>query len=141
MAEFLYKKTFSSYLVVEVFLLANQLGTQDQHLLLADLQLLTGSIELVEEHLVSGRTRCPGPRGRVAKQALPHLCQVVSQLLVLRLQLLTLRGKTVQRDTGSSKNRLIEMSKWNMSAHVVRDFPVPYLPSGIHTPALLHEPF
>ncbi|PWA18858.1 hypothetical protein CCH79_00004840 [Gambusia affinis] len=86
---------FHPHLVVHGLLLADQLGPQDQHLLLADLQLLTGSVELIQEHLVSRRARRAGARGRTAQQALPHLGQVVPQLLVLRLQLLTLRGERI----------------------------------------------
>lgn len=72
-----------SYLVVHGFLLADQLGAQDQHLLLADVQLLTGSVELLQEHLVSWGTRGPRTCSCVTQQALPHLCQVMLQLLVL----------------------------------------------------------
>lgn len=77
-------------------LLADQLRTQDQHLLLADLQFLTGSVQLIQKHLVSWRAWGPGTCSSFAKQTSPHICQVVSQLLVLRLELLTLRGSTVQ---------------------------------------------
>lgn len=71
------------YLVLHGFLLADQLGAQDQHLLLADLQLLAGGVELIQEHLVSWRAWCPGACRCVTQKALPHLCQVVFQLLVL----------------------------------------------------------
>lgn len=78
------------YLVVHGFLLADQLGAQDQHLLLADVQLLAGGVELLQEHLVSWGARGPGACSCVTQQALPHLRQVMFQLLVLGLQLLTL---------------------------------------------------
>lgn len=81
------------YLVVHGFLLADQLGAQDQNLLLADVQLLTGGVELVQEHLVSRGARGPRVCSCITQQALPHLCQIVFQLLVLRLQLLTLRSE------------------------------------------------
>ena len=48
------------YLVMCGLLLADQLGAQDQHLLLADVQLLGGGVELIQQHLV-GRGS-PGPR-------------------------------------------------------------------------------
>lgn len=77
--------------MVHGFLLADQLGAQDQHLLLTDVQLLTGGVKLLQEHLV-GRRAWGGRVCRcVTQQALPHLGQVVFQLLVLRFQLLTLR--------------------------------------------------
>lgn len=85
------------YLVLHGFLLANQLGAQDQHLLLADVQLLTGGVELIQEHLVGWGAWSPSACSRITQQALPHLCQVVFQLLVLRLQLLTLRGERHER--------------------------------------------
>lgn len=71
------------YLVVHGFLLADQLGAQDQHLLLTDLQLLTGGVELLQDHLVSWGARGPGACSWVPQQALPHLRQVMLQLLVL----------------------------------------------------------
>ena len=73
------------YLVMRGLLLADQLGAQDQHLLLADVQLLGGGVELIQQHLVGRGARGPGPRGLVTQEALPHLRQVVLQLLVLRL--------------------------------------------------------
>lgn len=87
---------FGLYLVVHGFFLADQLGSQDQHLLFADLQFLTGGVQLVQEHLVSRRTRRPGTCGCITQQAFPHLCQVMLQLLVFRLQLLTLQDDKVQ---------------------------------------------
>lgn len=83
------------YLVVHGFLLADQLGAQDQHLLLTDLELLTGGVELLQNHLVGRGARGPGARSCVTHQALPDLLQVMSQLLVLGLQLLTLRSKKI----------------------------------------------
>lgn len=80
------------YLVVHSFLLADQLGAQDQHLLLADVQLLAGGVQLLQEHLVRGRARRCRAGRPVPQQALPHLSQVVLQLLVLRFQLLPLPG-------------------------------------------------
>lgn len=71
------------YLVVHGFLLADQLRAQDQHLLLADIQFLTGGVQLLQEHLVSRRARGPGACSCVTQQALPHLHQVMFQLLVL----------------------------------------------------------
>lgn len=71
------------YLVLHGFLLADQLGAQDQHLLLTDVQLLTGGGELLQEDLVSGGARGSGAGGRVTQKALPHLRQVMFQLLVL----------------------------------------------------------
>lgn len=79
------------YLVVHGFLLADQLRAQDQHLLLAHVQLLAGGVELLQEHLVRRRARRRRAGGAVAQQALPHLGQVVLQLLVLRFQLLALQ--------------------------------------------------
>ena len=84
------------YLVVHCFLLADQLGAQDQHLLLADLQLLTGGVELVQQYLVSRGARGPSACSCITQQALPHLCQVMFQLLVLWFQLLTLRGEKIR---------------------------------------------
>lgn len=86
-----------SYLVLHGLLLADQLGAQDQHLLLTDVQLLAGGGQLLQEHLVGGRARRSGAGRRVAQEALPHVGQVVFQLLVLRLQLLTLRSGSVSR--------------------------------------------
>lgn len=83
------------YLVLHGFLLADQLGAQDQHLLLTDVQLLTGGGELLQEHLVSRRARSSGAGRRIPQKTLPHLCQVVFQLLVLGLELLTLRSQSV----------------------------------------------
>lgn len=82
------------YLVVHGLLLADQLGAQDQHLLLTHVQLLAGRVELLQQHLVGRRARGAGVGRRLAQQALPHLHQVVFQLLVLRLQLLALEGES-----------------------------------------------
>lgn len=71
------------YLVVHSFLLADQLRAQDQHLLLADVQLLTGGVELLQEYFVSRGARGPCACSCVTQQALPHLRQVMFQLLVL----------------------------------------------------------
>ncbi|TNN37793.1 hypothetical protein EYF80_052042 [Liparis tanakae] len=73
------------------------LGAQDQHLLLPDLQLLTGGVELLQDHLVGRGARGPGACSRVTQKALPDVHQVVLQLLVLRLQLLALRREKIQR--------------------------------------------
>lgn len=89
------------YLVVHGFLLADQLGAQDQHLLLADFQLLAGGVKLFQEHLVSRWARGTSACGCITEKTPPHLFQVVFQLLVLRLQLLALRG---ERSEGFSQN-------------------------------------
>lgn len=103
------EQKFSFYLVVHGFLLADQLGAQDQHLFLADVQLLTGRVELVQQHIVGWRAW--GPRGCscITQQTPPHLCQVMFELLVLRLQLLTLRSESVQseEDFRSSYSNLL----------------------------------
>lgn len=71
------------YLVLQGFLLADQLGAQDQHLLFTDVQLLAGGRQLLQEHLVSRRAWSSSAGRRVPQKTLPHLCQVVFQLLVL----------------------------------------------------------
>lgn len=91
------------YLVVHGFLLADQLGAQDQHLLLTDLQLLAGGVELLQHHLVSWRARGPGACTCFTQQALSNLHQVMFQFLVLRLQLLTLRSEKIQCRRGGSE--------------------------------------
>lgn len=90
------------YLVVHCLLLADQLRAQDQHLLLAHVQLLAGGVELLQEHLVRRRARRRRAGGAVAQQALPHLGQVVLQLLVLRFQLLALQEVAGGEVKGSS---------------------------------------
>lgn len=69
--------------MVHGLLLTDQLGAQDQHLLLADLQFLTGGVELFQEHLVSWRARSTGACSSVTEQTFPQLLQVMFQLLVL----------------------------------------------------------
>lgn len=88
-------------------LLADQLGAKDQHLLLADVQLLAGGVELVQHHLVGRGARGPGARRPVSQQALPHLRQVELQLLVLRLQLLALRSERSRRRSRRCLKRLL----------------------------------
>lgn len=82
--------------MVHCLLLADQLGAQDQHLLLTDLQLLTGGVELLQDHLVGRGARSPGAFSCVTQQASPDVHQVVLQLPVLRLQLLALRSEKIQ---------------------------------------------
>ena len=67
------------------------LGPEQKHLLLAHIQLLIGRFQLSEQQLVAllkliGRAVIGNP----VADGLPHLVQVVLQLLVLRFQLLPL---------------------------------------------------
>lgn len=110
--------TMFFYLVVHGFLLADQLRAQDQHLLLADVQLLTGGVELLQEYFVSRGARGPCACSCVTQQALPHLRQVMFQLLVLWLQLLTLRSERVKCQ---GTMVLITGGKWGFLKPVVSE--------------------
>ena len=67
------------------------LGPEQNHLLLANIQLLIGLFQLVEQQLVAllKLIGCAAVGGLVA-DVLPQLVQVVLQLLVLRFKLLPL---------------------------------------------------
>ena len=71
------------YLVMHGLLLADQLRAKDQHLLLSDIQLLAGGVELIQQHLVSRGARGPGVCSSTTQQALPHLSKIMFKLLVL----------------------------------------------------------
>lgn len=130
-AERLPLRASCSYLVLHGFLLADQLGAQDQHLLLTHVQLLTGGAELLQEHLVGRRARSSGAGRRILQKTLPRLRQVVFQLLVLRLELLTLRRPSVGvRGAGLLTS--------HSDANAIRS--LADLPSGTRTPAPHREP-
>lgn len=69
----------------------DDLGPQDEHLLLADLQLLVGQLELVQQEAVAVWGAGGGVvLGGLDGHGFPQLIQVVLQLLIFRLQLLPL---------------------------------------------------
>ena len=84
----------STHYVIGVLLLlgrTDNLGPEDEHFLLANIQLLIGRLELVEQQVVAVLQLIGGAvLGGAVSDGLPEFVQVVLQLLVLRLQLLSL---------------------------------------------------
>lgn len=84
-------KGFVSDLVLHGLFLTDKLRAQDEHLFLPHLQLLVGGVQLIQQDSVRRRTRSSGTGLSAASQRLTHLIQMMFELLILRLQLLTLK--------------------------------------------------